>query len=83
MEGILTTNAIRSMNIGDLVSNPILQILSFKRIILFEDDKDRYKILLSDGDHMQLAILPEKLNDLFFSNTLKIQSVVALTNYIS
>ena len=83
MEGILTTNVIQSINIGDLISNPILQILSFKRIIVFEDDKDRYKIVLSDGDHMQSAILPEKLNDLFFSNTLKIQSVVALTNYIS
>ena len=35
MEASLTINANISMNVGDLVTNPILQILSFKSVRIF------------------------------------------------
>ncbi|XP_059076465.1 replication protein A 70 kDa DNA-binding subunit A-like [Cryptomeria japonica] len=45
------------------------------------NDNDRYKIVLSDGTHMQLAILSPKYADLLHAEMLKIGSVLLLTNY--
>ncbi|XP_057813577.1 replication protein A 70 kDa DNA-binding subunit A-like [Cryptomeria japonica] len=45
------------------------------------DDNDIYKIVLSDGTYMQLTILPPKYVDLLHAETLKIGSLLLLTNY--
>ena len=79
---MLTTNAIRSINIGEYVTTPVLQMLSFKKITTIEDEMDRYKIVLSDGSYMQLAMLPQKCNDLLFSDKLKIKSIISLKKYV-
>ncbi|GLJ21547.1 hypothetical protein SUGI_0399320 [Cryptomeria japonica] len=46
-----------------------------------KDDTNRYKLVLSDGTYMQLAILPSKYADLIDSDSLKIGYIVLLTSY--
>lgn len=69
------------MNVGDDIPSPLLQLLSFEKMAGDPDDNDRYKIVLSDGTYMQLAILPPKYADLLHAETLKIGSLLLLTNY--
>ncbi|XP_059076460.1 replication protein A 70 kDa DNA-binding subunit C-like [Cryptomeria japonica] len=77
----LTPHAILSINAGDDVPSPILQLLSFKKLIDNEDDNARYRLVLSDGTHMQLSILPPKYSELLLSDTLKIGYVLSLIAY--
>ncbi|XP_059076976.1 replication protein A 70 kDa DNA-binding subunit A-like [Cryptomeria japonica] len=46
-----------------------------------ENDNARYKVVLSDAMHMQLAILPPKYSGLLLSETLKIGTILSLTTY--
>ncbi|XP_059070286.1 replication protein A 70 kDa DNA-binding subunit A-like [Cryptomeria japonica] len=71
----LTLYAIRSINVGDDIPSPLLYLLSFEKMAGDLDDNDRYKIVLSDGMYMQLAILPPKYADLLHAETLKIGSI--------
>ncbi|XP_059076451.1 replication protein A 70 kDa DNA-binding subunit A-like [Cryptomeria japonica] len=48
-----------------------------------ENDNARYKVVLSDATHMQLAILPPKYSGLLLSETLKIGTILSLTAYAS
>ncbi|XP_057859849.2 replication protein A 70 kDa DNA-binding subunit C-like [Cryptomeria japonica] len=77
----LTSHAILSINAGDDVPSPILQLLSFEKLTDNEDDSSRYRIVLSDDTHMQLSILPPKYSDLLLSDTLKIGYVLSLASY--
>ncbi|XP_059075379.1 replication protein A 70 kDa DNA-binding subunit A-like [Cryptomeria japonica] len=69
------------MNAGDDIPSPLLQLLSFEKMFGDPNDNDRYKIILSDGMYMQIAILPPKYADLLHAETLKIGSILLLTNY--
>ncbi|XP_057837130.1 replication protein A 70 kDa DNA-binding subunit A-like [Cryptomeria japonica] len=75
----LTPHAILSINASDDVPSPVLQLLSFEKLIDSEDDNARYRLILSNGTHMQLLILPPKYSELLLSDTLKIGSVLSLT----
>ncbi|GLJ23944.1 hypothetical protein SUGI_0455160 [Cryptomeria japonica] len=77
----LTPHAILSINVSDDIPSPILQLLSFEKLIDSEDENARYRIVLSDGTHMQLSILPPKYIELLLSDTLKIGSVLSLIAY--
>ncbi|GLJ17697.1 hypothetical protein SUGI_0308830 [Cryptomeria japonica] len=77
----LTPHAILCINAGDDVPSPVLQLLSFEKLTAEEDDSARYRVVLSDATHMQLAILPPKYSDLLLSETLKIGSILSLTAY--
>ncbi|XP_057840064.1 replication protein A 70 kDa DNA-binding subunit A-like [Cryptomeria japonica] len=69
------------MNAGDGIPSPLLQLLSFEKMVGDPNDNDRYKIVLSDGTYMQVAILPPKYVDLLHAETLKIGSILLLKNY--
>ncbi|XP_057828007.2 replication protein A 70 kDa DNA-binding subunit C-like [Cryptomeria japonica] len=56
----LTPHAILCINAGDDVPSLVLQLLSFEKLTAEEDDSARYRVVLSDATHMQLAILPPK-----------------------
>ncbi|XP_059070628.1 replication protein A 70 kDa DNA-binding subunit C-like [Cryptomeria japonica] len=77
----LTPHAIVSINAGDDVPSPILQLLSFEKLIDNKDDNAWYRLVLSDGTHMQLSILPPKYSELLLSDTLKIGYVLSLIAY--
>ncbi|GLJ17605.1 hypothetical protein SUGI_0306560 [Cryptomeria japonica] len=77
----LTPYAIRSIHAGDDIPPPLLQLLSFEKIIGDPNDNDRYKLVLSDGTCMQVAILPTKYADLLHAEMLKIGSILLLTKY--
>ncbi|XP_057856714.2 replication protein A 70 kDa DNA-binding subunit A-like [Cryptomeria japonica] len=68
----LTPYAIRSINAGDDIPPPLLQLLSFEKIIGDPNDNDRYKLVLSDGTYMQVAILPTKAIIVFTLDVKKI-----------
>ncbi|XP_057836362.2 replication protein A 70 kDa DNA-binding subunit A-like [Cryptomeria japonica] len=46
-----------------------------------QDQNKRYKVVLSDGTYMQLAILPTRYTELLHSETLKIGFVLLLATY--
>ncbi|GLJ11206.1 hypothetical protein SUGI_0146540 [Cryptomeria japonica] len=77
----LTPHALLCINVGDDVPTPVLQLLSFEKLTADENDSARYRVVLSDATHMQLAILPPKYSDLLLSETLKIGSILSLTAY--
>ncbi|GLJ44105.1 hypothetical protein SUGI_0919760 [Cryptomeria japonica] len=76
-----TPYAIQSINVGDDVPSALLRLLSFEKMATDPDENERYKIVLSDGTYMQLAILPPKFTNLLHTETLKIGSILLLTNY--
>ncbi|XP_057837225.2 replication protein A 70 kDa DNA-binding subunit A-like [Cryptomeria japonica] len=77
----LTPHALLCINARDDVPSPLLQLLSFEKLIDNENDNARYKVVLSDATHMQLAILPPKYSGLLLSETLKIGTILSLTAY--
>ncbi|GLJ19844.1 hypothetical protein SUGI_0359610, partial [Cryptomeria japonica] len=77
----LTPHALLCINAGDDVPSPLLQLLSFEKLIDDENDNARYKVVLSDATHTQLAILPPKYSGLLLSETLKIGTILSLTAY--
>ncbi|GLJ10045.1 hypothetical protein SUGI_0120810 [Cryptomeria japonica] len=77
----LTPYAIRYINAGDDVPSALLQRLSFERMAGDEIENERYKIVLSDGKYMQLAILPPKYVELLHTESLKIGFELLLMNY--
>ncbi|GLJ43616.1 hypothetical protein SUGI_0907900, partial [Cryptomeria japonica] len=76
-----TPFAIQSINVGDKLPSALLQVLSFKKMQGNKDDTNRYKLVLSDGTYMQLAILPYKYATLIDSDALKIGLIVLLSTY--
>ncbi|XP_057813034.1 replication protein A 70 kDa DNA-binding subunit A [Cryptomeria japonica] len=81
MEPNLTANAISVMNNGATDLQPIVQVLDIKQIGP-QTSQERYRTVLSDGTHMQQAMLATQLNQLVKSGRIQKGSVVQLTEYI-
>ncbi|GAA5987161.1 hypothetical protein JCM11641_002150 [Rhodosporidiobolus odoratus] len=62
---------------------PILQVLSVKKVNQTGQGHDRYRLILSDGDHFVQAMLTTSLNDLVLGDTPEVQkfSIVKLPTY--
>ena len=81
MESKLTTNAISLMNNGATDLQPVVQVLDIKQIGP-QASQERYRTVLSDGVHMQQAMLATQLNEYVKSRRIQKGSIVQLTEYI-
>ncbi|CAM6044043.1 unnamed protein product [Sphagnum compactum] len=63
MAGMLTENAIVALNIGDVDLRPILQVMDVRQIGSPQSTQERYRLVLSDGVHLQQAMLATQLNE--------------------
>eukprot|EP01018_Ginkgo_biloba_P018078 Gb_20429 [translate_table: standard] len=82
MAGNLTANAIIALNNGDVDLRPVVQVLEIKQIATAQSKQERYRMVLSDGSHLQQAMLATQLNELVRAGQLQKGSVVQLTEYI-
>ncbi|XP_026398903.1 uncharacterized protein LOC113294742 [Papaver somniferum] len=76
-ENILTTGAISKIAKGQKEKNLIVQVVHS-----FQSMEENQFMFISDGLHMQIAILAQSLNHLILSGKLKTGSVVQLVEYI-
>ncbi|KAL1225986.1 Replication protein A 70 kDa DNA-binding subunit C [Cardamine amara subsp. amara] len=94
MEVNLTAGAITKMMNGEIASEkdmtPVLQVTELKLIQTKiqkpqqnqEPNKDRYKLLLSDGVLLQQGMLNTSLNGLVEEGIIQLGSVIKLTQYV-
>ncbi|GKV17892.1 hypothetical protein SLEP1_g28346 [Rubroshorea leprosula] len=75
----LTRNAIAAINGGDVNSKPLVQVMDIK---LIGSNQQRYRLLLSDSESTQQAMLATQLNDRVRTGQVKKGSVVQLIDYI-
>lgn len=75
----LTRNAIAAINGGDVNSKPLVQVMDIKRI---GSTQERYRLLLSDSESTQQAMLATQLNDRVRTGQVKKGSIVQLIDYI-
>ncbi|GJQ76792.1 hypothetical protein Trydic_g15003 [Trypoxylus dichotomus] len=69
---------------GGQVDCPIMQILASKKIAAVSSDKERYRILLSDGKHcISFAMFTTQINQKVESGDLPVFSVIKLVRYIT
>ncbi|KAI3904385.1 hypothetical protein MKW98_014565 [Papaver atlanticum] len=76
-ENILTTGAISKIAKGQKEKNLIVQVVHS-----FQSIEENQFMFISDGLHMQIAILARSLNHLILSGKLKTGSIVQLVEYI-
>lgn len=79
----LTAGALESIIGGESVDNPVLQVLSSKRISAQGSTADRYRLLLSDGEtSYSHAMLATQLNSLMESGEMDNLAVVKVNRYL-
>lgn len=65
-----------------LIAAPVFQVLAFKKISP-ESGMERYRILLSDGTHLQcLTLLATQLNRLITNGDLAPYGIIKVSHYI-
>ncbi|CAM8901177.1 unnamed protein product [Rhodiola kirilowii] len=79
----LTDGAIVKMNAGDTSKElqPVLQIFDLKMVSTPQSAVDRYRAILSDGTHLQHAMLATQKNYLVSEGRVKKGTVVRMTEY--
>lgn len=86
----LTPNAVQMM-VADAPKNnddprPILQVIDIRRIgqqnANNQPTADRWRVVLSDGVHLQQTMLATQLNELITSNTLKLNNIVRVEDWM-
>eukprot|EP00727_Mastigamoeba_balamuthi_P013165 m51a1_g8471 putative replication protein a 70 kda dna-binding subunit (646) ;mRNA; f:485091-487370 len=81
----LTSGAIARMNQpGDRVQGPILQVIDVKSItaaVPSPNANDRYRLLVSDGVHLQQAMLGSQLNQVVKSGQVVTGTVIRVEEY--
>ncbi|KAH9290005.1 hypothetical protein KI387_034122, partial [Taxus chinensis] len=82
MAASLTANAISALYNGDVDLKPAVQVLDIKQIGTTNNMQERYRMVLSDGTHMQQAMLATQLNEYVKSGQIQKGSVVQLIEYI-
>lgn len=70
---------------GAEVKDPVMQILGSKRVTSHQGDKERYRLLLSDGKHfISYAMLSVQVHDAVGGSTqIPDNSVIKLKRYIT
>lgn len=77
----LTQGAImRTYQTDDVNHQPILQIIDIKKL---SSTSDRYRLVISDGQHYQQAMLATQLNSLITTQQVKEHCIVRLDEFIS
>ncbi|MCL7028314.1 hypothetical protein MKW94_008405 [Papaver nudicaule] len=75
-QSILTTGAISKIAQGQKDKNLIVQVVH-----TFQSVEEKQFMFISDGLHMQIAVLAQSLNHLMLSGKLKTGSIVRLVDY--
>ena len=78
----LTRGAIRSIctpEAAPLDELPVVQVMAVKKIT--KNELDRYRVVLSDGEHFQQAMLVSTLNHLVDDGDIRTNAVVRLREY--
>lgn len=69
---------------GGVVDDPIMQVLGHKKITGAGQDKERYRILVSDGKYqISFAMLATQLNEKILSGELSSNSIIKVKKYIT
>ncbi|KAG0598564.1 hypothetical protein M758_12G084200 [Ceratodon purpureus] len=79
---MLTSNAIVALNNGDVELRPVLQIVDIRQIGNAQTTTERFRLVLSDGVHLQQAMLATQLNEKVKNNLAVKGSIVQLLEYI-
>ncbi|KAI4471655.1 replication factor a 1 rfa1 [Holotrichia oblita] len=80
----LSEGALRTIMQGGQVDCPIMQVLGSKKIATLSSDKERYRILLSDGlFHISFAMFTTQINEKVESGELPMFSVIKIKRYIT
>lgn len=82
MAMMLTSNAIVALNNGDVELRPVLQIVDIRQIGNAQTTTERFRLVLSDGVHLQQAMLATQLNEKVKNNLAVKGSIVQLLEYI-
>ncbi|CAN8231383.1 unnamed protein product [Cochlearia groenlandica] len=88
MENPLTSGAIEKISNREVKSDiemiPILQVMELKLVKTAQQEpaKERYRILLSDGTHLQQGMLGTVYNELVRTRVLQAGSIVRLTKFL-
>ncbi|XP_031483992.1 replication protein A 70 kDa DNA-binding subunit A-like [Nymphaea colorata] len=77
----LTRDAIAMVSEGKQDIKPVLQVYDIK-LVMSQAANDRYRLLLSDGTHMQQSMLASQLNHYVKSGQLQKGSIVQMIEYI-
>lgn len=78
----LTKDAIAMVSNGDADLKPLLQVADIRLVNTAQNTAERYRMLLSDGTHMQQAMLATQMNHVVKSGKLQKGSIVRLTEFI-
>lgn len=69
---------------GDQVEDPIMQVLGSKRIASASADKERFRLLLSDGKYLiSFAMLTTQINDKIANGELADNTIIKVKRYIT
>lgn len=83
----LTSGAIKAINANQKPKGndyPVVQVLAFKKIQTKtkQNNQDRYRVVLSDGEHFLQAMLGIQQNELIHSGALVTNCIVQLKEYL-
>ena len=80
----LTQGAIAAISEGraEEGARPVVQVWDVKLVNTQQSTTERYRMLLSDGTHMQQAMLATQMNGLVKSGALQKYSIVQLNEFI-
>jgi hypothetical protein len=83
----ITRGCVPKLTAGDTLSQPILQVTGIKKVEPAQTKgnavgPERYRVLLSDGDHIMQGMLATQRNPLVTSGQLIANSVVRLQDYL-
>lgn len=80
----LSEGSLRVIMKGGQIDNAIMQVLDTKRIASGNTDKERYRLLLSDGKHLfSFAMLTSQINDQIVNGELSDNSIIKIKKYIT
>ncbi|KAH7432356.1 hypothetical protein KP509_07G018700 [Ceratopteris richardii] len=82
MTASLTPNAILALNSGEADLQPLVQVLDVRQIGTGQSTQERYRLVLSDGNYVQQAMLATQLNEFVKSGQVQKGSIVKLIEYI-
>ncbi|KAL5973297.1 hypothetical protein ACLOJK_029947 [Asimina triloba] len=82
MAAKLTEGAIARVSNGDSSFEPVLQVFDIRLVNTAHNTAERYRMLLSDGTHLQQAMLATQMNHVVKSGMLQKGSIVKLTEFI-
>lgn len=81
-EANLSRGAIAMISGGAEVAKPVLQVNDVRLVHTAQSTTERYRMILSDGDHVQQAMLATQMNCIVKEGRLQKGSIVQLNEFI-